>query len=530
MVAVKFFLKLVLAVVFILLLLGGYFYYQSQRPNEIEQDPLVINDATGLHPVKVQSVVRPQSEQEIIEALRSTNGPVSIGGARYSMGGQTSFPDSLHFDMREYDEVVDFDPEKKLVTVQTGITWRKLQHYIDPHNLSVDVMQDFNNFTVGGSLSVNAHGRNIRTGAIIDTVESIRIVLANGQVHDASPEYNDLLFYAAIGGYGGVGVICQATLRLVDNVPIERFTRLIHFTDFLQYFKQEIANDEALVFHNALLYPPHYETLLDISWRKTDKPLTERMRLRVTDHDNWWKPILVDLVAQSNFLKRLRQSLVDPYRLQQPAVVMRNYEDSHDLYDYGFFNADDSRLAVREYFVPIDNYEVFVLKMRDAFIRYDVDVLNITVRFVPANQKAMLSWADEDMFALLVVFRQQHEQEAKAREAEWSRKLIQGAIESGGSFYMPFHINQTQDQFLRAYPRADHFFRLKKRADPDNRFINHLWLQHYPENVALREQMYNPPQPIEAEEKTEKPDQPAAPMPPDDAAMATDSEQPKEEQ
>ncbi len=489
MVVVKFFLKLVLAVVFIFAALAGYVYYEAHRPQPSEQDPLVINDATGLHPVKVNAVVRPQSEQEIIDALRSSEGPVSIGGARYSMGGQTSFPDSLHFDMRDYDEVVAFDPDSKLITVQTGITWQQIQQHIDPHNLSVSVMQDFNNFTVGGSLSVNAHGRNIRTGAIINTVKSFRIVLADGNVYQASPLHNDLLFYGAIGGYGGLGVITEVTLQLVDNVPIERSTRKIHFTDYLQYFKQEVANDDELVFHNAVLYPPHYETLLDISWRETDKELTEPLRLQVTDRDNWWKPIIVDWIAQSNFLKRLRMSLIDPYRLQQPAVVMRNYESSYDLYDYGFFSGNDSRLAVREYFVPLDSYEVFVLKMRYAFIRYDVDVLNITVRFVPADHKSLLSWADEDMFSLLVVFRQEKGEEAEQDEAEWSRRLIEGAIESGGSFYMPFHINQTQDQFVRAYPNAGYFFDLKKRADPQNRFISHLWLEHYPENLALKQDM-----------------------------------------
>ncbi|MDJ0834459.1 MAG: FAD-binding oxidoreductase [Gammaproteobacteria bacterium] len=491
MVVVKFFFKLVLAVVVVFAALAGYVYYEAHRPQPSEQDPLVINDATGLKPVRVNAVVKPQTEQEIIDALSLSQGPVSIGGARYSMGGQTSFPDSLHFDMRDYDEVVAFDPETKLITVQSGITWKQVQQYIDPHNLSVSVMQDFNNFTVGGSLSVNAHGRNIRTGAIINTVKSIRLVLADGSVYQASPLENDLLFYGAIGGYGGLGVITEATLQLVDNIPIERATRKIHFTDYLQYFNQEIANDEQLVFHNALLYPPHYETLLDISWRETDKPLTERLRLKVTDRDNWWKPVIVDWIAQSNFLKRLRQSLIDPYRLQQPAVAMRNFESSHDMYDYGFFAGGDSHLAVREYFVPLDSFEVFVLKMRDAFIRYQVDVLNITVRFVPADRKSFLSWANEDMLSLLVVFRQEQDAEAAEREAEWSRRLIEGAIESGGSFYMPFHINQTQDQFVRAYPNAGYFFDLKRRADPQNRFISHLWLEHYPENLALKQDMQN---------------------------------------
>lgn len=45
--------------------------------------------------------------------------------------------------------------------MQAGIRWRDIQDYIDSHNLSLKIMQTYANFTVGGSLSVNVHGRYI---------------------------------------------------------------------------------------------------------------------------------------------------------------------------------------------------------------------------------------------------------------------------------------------------------------------------------------------------------------------------------
>jgi len=77
------------------------------------------------------------------------------------MGGQTSFTDSMHLDLSQFNQILNFDRENKLITVQTGISWRKVIEFIDQYDLSVMVMQSYADFTVGGSLSVNAHGRYI---------------------------------------------------------------------------------------------------------------------------------------------------------------------------------------------------------------------------------------------------------------------------------------------------------------------------------------------------------------------------------
>ena len=81
-------------------------------------------------------------------------------------------------------------------------------------------MQTYANFTVGGSLSVNVHGRYIHHGALIKSVKSIKVVLANGDLVNASRTENPDIFKAVIGGYGGIGVIVEATLGLDENVKI----------------------------------------------------------------------------------------------------------------------------------------------------------------------------------------------------------------------------------------------------------------------------------------------------------------------
>ena len=116
--------------------------------------------------------------------------------------------------------VVEFAPLRKTIRVQAGIRWCDIQRFVDPHGLAVKIMQTYANFTVGGSLSVNVHGRYLGFGPLVLSVRAIKIVVASGEVIDASPTQNSELFYGAIGGYGCLGVIVEAELDLADNTRV----------------------------------------------------------------------------------------------------------------------------------------------------------------------------------------------------------------------------------------------------------------------------------------------------------------------
>ena len=119
----------------------------------------VANDFSGLNAVPVAMERRPITTEDVSDAIGRWPNAISIGGGRYSMGGQVAAPDSLHLDTRRMNRVLALDPARRVVRVQAGISRRDLQDAIDPHDLSVRIMQSYNNFTVGGSVSVNCHGR-----------------------------------------------------------------------------------------------------------------------------------------------------------------------------------------------------------------------------------------------------------------------------------------------------------------------------------------------------------------------------------
>ncbi len=229
-----------------------WMFSADEAQNNSQYDNLWIDNVTQLNPVRVAQVIAPTTTEEIIAAITQTTGPVSIGGGRYSQGGQVAYPDSLHIDMRQFKQVLAFDKNKKQITVQAGIRWRDIQDYIDPYNLSLKIMQTYANFTVGGSLSVNVHGRYVGEGPLVKSVESIKLILANGELKTASPSENSELFFAAIGGYGGIGVIVEATLQLEENQKVVRRDLSMPVSEYKQFFFEHIRDDTSAVFTTLL--------------------------------------------------------------------------------------------------------------------------------------------------------------------------------------------------------------------------------------------------------------------------------------
>jgi len=106
------------------------------------------------------------------------------------MGGHIAAENSLHIDMRSMNRLIWLDSSAKVVRVQAGMSWRDLLDVIDSHGLSIKVMQSYSNFTVGGSISVNCHGRYVGKGPVVNSVRALELLAADGTVHELSRHQN----------------------------------------------------------------------------------------------------------------------------------------------------------------------------------------------------------------------------------------------------------------------------------------------------------------------------------------------------
>jgi FAD/FMN-containing dehydrogenase/uncharacterized membrane protein YhaH (DUF805 family) len=457
-------------------------YYKNGQAEQIQHlktDERIVNDVTQLNPILVANVETPTTIEVLQNIIKNTNKPISIGGGRFSMGGQTASSGSTHIDMRGLNKIIEFSAERKTIKIEAGIRWCDIQQYVDSYDLSIKIMQSYANFTVGGSLSVNCHGRYMGLGAVILSVKSIEVILANGDLVNTSKDDNAELFFACIGCYNAVAIIATVEFDLVDNIPVKRVFKTMKTEVYKKFFFENIRENKEIVFHNADLYPPQYLNARAVSWVKTDEKPTVKTRLMPLSEAYPIERYFINAFSKSNFGKWRREHIIDPLLFLSKKIHWRNYEAGYDVAELEPESRKRSTYVLQEYFIPVDKFDDFSEQMKEIFQRFDVNVLNVSIRHAQKDTGSLLAWAKEEVFAFVIWYKQRTNEVEKGKVAVWTRELIDASIALEGSYYLPYQAHATSEQFHKAYPNAQKLFALKEKLDPNFKFRNVIFDTYY---------------------------------------------------
>lgn len=190
--------------------------------------------ALMLFKTKPDAIIKPKTTKDVLDIVKlamSNEIPITPrGAATYGFGGALVTKGGIVFDLRSLDKVHSFDSINDTVTVQPGITWMKLNKYLESrgHTLLTHP-SSAPSATVGGWISTGGYGYgSLKFGHVSDSVVEMEVVLPSGQVVVApTQEYPLELF---IGTEGTFGVITQAKLRVRD-LPDFTISRLFSFED-----------------------------------------------------------------------------------------------------------------------------------------------------------------------------------------------------------------------------------------------------------------------------------------------------------
>jgi FAD/FMN-containing dehydrogenase len=441
---------------------------------------LLVANVTGLYSVDVARIETPVSAAEVAARLKAWPGRAAVGGGRYSMGGQVAVRGGLHLDLRQMNRLVWLRPEDRVVRVAAGMRWRDLQDHLDPLGLAVKTMQSYANFTVGGSVSVNVHGRYVGHGPIGNTVRALQLVMADGSIVEASRTDHVELFRAAIGGYGAVAVITEVELELTQNVLIERVVDAVPLERYVEYFKQRVLADGRAVLHNADLLPPRFNAPVGVTWRRAPAGAapTETARLVPRGQSYALEQSVVWAVTEVPGGKNLRKAVIHPLSTKKPSIKWLNHEASLDVAELEPLTRTMTTYALQEYFVPERHFLSFARAMAASLRSNEVDALNISIRHAPADKVSLLPWAREDVFAFVLYHKQRTGPAAQQAVGRWTRALIDIALRHEGRYYLPYQPHATKRQFEAAYPEVERLRRVKREADPNGKLSNELWRKY----------------------------------------------------
>jgi FAD/FMN-containing dehydrogenase len=467
----------------------------KQRPEynlSLKQKGGTVNDASCLNQTQISGIVNVQTEEDIRQALifaKENDLKLSIAGARHSMGGQAFAKDGLVLDMTAFKKM-SVNQETKTLTVQSGTIWKDVQSYLHDKNLAVKSMQSIDILTVGGTIGANAHGIDHTVGSVARTIKSMRVILSDGTIQTVSPSEKPELYQAIIGGYGLFGVVLEADIEVTDNKMYHRSQEIINYRDFPALFKNSIEPDSNYKLIYAHLSPTSKSFLSEMvlytykepqNSTRSIPPLKEQSYVKITrfffnyakhglfgQNIKWW--------LEKNVLPRYfgcnvsRNTAVSE---PEACFISRNQAMSGSQKFIKNRLKDDTDIF-QEYFIPRDNFVPFVDGMRDILKENDIHVMNASVRVVNKDD-VLLNYAKEDVFSIVLYLNQKVNDEESQKMEHISQQLIDLARRHGGTFYLTYQLNYTNEQLRLAYPEIDTFFAQKKKYDPDLLFVNKFY-------------------------------------------------------
>jgi D-lactate dehydrogenase len=147
---------------------------------------------------------------------------VARGAGSSNIGGALPVPGSGVVSFECMTRILDFDPDNRLIVVEAGVVTEDIDRLARRHGLMYAPDPGSSAYCrIGGNLATNAAGpRCVKYGATRDHVLGLRAVLGNGReirVGGRTSKFATTydLTRLLVGSEGGLGLITEATLRLV---------------------------------------------------------------------------------------------------------------------------------------------------------------------------------------------------------------------------------------------------------------------------------------------------------------------------
>jgi FAD/FMN-containing dehydrogenase len=448
-----------------------------------------INDASCLNRTPVYGVVQVRTVEDVRSALQfaAANGlKVSAAGVRHSMGGQAFARGALVLDMTRFSRMM-LDESTQTLRVESGASWHDIQSYLHP-KYAVKAMQSTDIFTVGGSISVNAHGMDHRAGSVGRTIRAMRVMLADGSIRQVSRSEDPELFSLVVGGYGLFGIILDVDLEVTPNAIYRSGRRILDYREFPEVFTREIQPDRryALMYGHLSTAPQSFlKEMILYTYQEspvagaTIAPLGEVSHIK-------FRRLVFNLSRQGALAMRLKwfaEKYLEP-RLEsctvsrnqalgdgEACLVSRN-EPMHDSVPYLRNALPEYTDILHEYFVPRAHFVPFIDGLRGAVQSAGANLLNASIRIVHREDSALTYAASDDMLAVVLYFSQTTTRRGRDQMSQLTRDLIDLCSAHGGRFFLPYQLHYTAAQLERAYPEIRAFFAAKRRVDPTELFVN----------------------------------------------------------
>lgn len=178
-----------------------------------------------------------QKKQRLSQQLSAQAGNVRLVKSTSNLFRTRDEADNNRLDVRQMNQVLSVDPERRLVEVEGMTTYEALADACLEKACMPMVVPQLKSITIGGAVSgIGIESTSFRHGLPHESVDSMDILLASGDVVSCTPDndYSDL-FFGIPNSYGTLGYILKLTAK---TLPVKAYVRLRHsrYDDIGAYF------------------------------------------------------------------------------------------------------------------------------------------------------------------------------------------------------------------------------------------------------------------------------------------------------
>lgn len=214
----------------------------------------VLKSPSALYSFSPRTVVRPTTEDEIIQAVHAAaqeNLKVRAIGSLHSLAPIPA-TEGICIVLDQYKEVVKI--QGSLVTVQSGMKLQELNQILAQHNLALPVMGAIVEQTVAGAISTGTHGGSLHYQNLSGCVQALRLIRADGSVVESDRAQD--IFNAVVISMGLLGIISTVTFQCVPAFSLQSEVCTMPMETFIEQFDQIQQTNQ----HVDMRYSPITDT------------------------------------------------------------------------------------------------------------------------------------------------------------------------------------------------------------------------------------------------------------------------------
>jgi xylitol oxidase len=176
-----------------------------------------------------------------VQALVKGHDRLKVLGTRHCFNRIADSTDRL-VAMTRLNRVVALEPERRLVTVEAGITYGQLCPYLHDKGFALHNLASLPHISVGGACATATHGSGVTNGNLATAVRGLEIVTADGSVLTLSADRDPEKLSAAVVALGALGAVTKVTLAVQPTFAMRQYVYEWLPTSQLQEHFQQVMS------------------------------------------------------------------------------------------------------------------------------------------------------------------------------------------------------------------------------------------------------------------------------------------------